>query len=107
MCAGDTAEWKVSYVTPFKKQIIGPREAKAIEVYESKGLPDQSFAVDVKVHTPEVRSPGCASMQRALPPYGWLSKPDTIQGLKILQLSHADRMKNECLAHRKDFWCRL
>ena len=61
---GDTAERKVSYVTPFKKQMIGPREAKAIEVYESKGMPDQSFAVDVKVHTPEVCPPRFATVQR-------------------------------------------
>lgn len=45
---------KVSYVTTFKKQVIGPKEAKATEVYESKLVPDQGFTVDVKVHTPEV-----------------------------------------------------
>ncbi len=52
--AGDIAERKVSYITPFKKQIVGPKEAKAIEVYESRVDPHQGFAVDVKVHTPEV-----------------------------------------------------
>ena len=52
--AGDTAVRKVSYVTTFKKQVIGPKEAKATEVYESKLVPDQGFTVDVKVHTPEV-----------------------------------------------------
>ena len=52
--AGDTAERKISYITPFKKQIVGPKEAKAIEVYESTGVPHQGFVVDVKVYTPEV-----------------------------------------------------
>lgn len=59
VCAGDTAVRKVSYVTPFKKQVIGPKEAKAIEVYESRGIPDQGFVVDVKVHTPEVEAFPC------------------------------------------------
>ena len=51
---------KVSYVTTFKKQVIGPKEAKATEVYESNLVPDQRFTVDVKVHTPEV----CAILLR-------------------------------------------
>jgi hypothetical protein len=60
MHAGDMAVRKVSYVTTFKKQVIGPKEAKATEVYESKLVLDQRFTVDVKVHTPEV----CALLLR-------------------------------------------
>lgn len=52
-------------MTPIKKQIVGPREARAIEVYESKGVPHQGFAVDVKVYTPEVGLLTYPTAQRA------------------------------------------
>ena len=45
---------KVSYMTAFKKQVIGPKQARALEVCESRGIPDQGFSVDIKVYTPEV-----------------------------------------------------
>ena len=53
-CPGDTAVRKVSYMTAFKKQVIGPKQARALEVSESRGVPDNDFSVDIKVHTPEV-----------------------------------------------------
>ena len=68
--AGDTAVRKVSYVTTFKKQVIGPKEARATEVYESNLIADHRFTVDVKVHTPEV----CALLSRPSMP---ASDPDS------------------------------
>ena len=49
----------MSYMTAFKKQVIGPKQARAVEVSESRGMPDDGFTVDIKVHTPEVGQACC------------------------------------------------
>ena len=71
---------KVSYMTAFKKQVIGPKQAWALEVSESRGVPDSDFSVDIKVHTPEVGQACCLMLQSRLLPalahcIPWLINP--------------------------------
>ena len=57
-CAEGRAVRRVQYVTPIKRQIIGPDKAACIERYESSGPPDAGFLVNVHVQTPKVCLPG-------------------------------------------------
>ena len=66
---------KVSYMTAFKKQVIGPKQARALEVSESRGVPDNDFSVDIKVHTPEVKQACCLML------LSWLLSPTVFAGL--------------------------
>ena len=50
---------RITYVTPIKRQIIGPDKAACIERYESSGPPDGGFVVDVHVATPKASAPTC------------------------------------------------
>lgn len=45
---------RVKYITPVKKQMIGPKEAQCIESYRCTGHPDSGWQVDVTVQTPKV-----------------------------------------------------
>ena len=84
-CTGDTAVRKVSYMTAFKKQVIGPKQARALEVSESRGMPDNDFTVDIKVHTPEVGQACCLML------LSWLVLlwRTVLSGLSTLSLSRA------------------
>jgi hypothetical protein len=53
-CAEGKAVRRVQYVTPIKRQIIGPDKAACIERHESSGPPDHGFLVNVHVQTPKV-----------------------------------------------------
>lgn len=55
MDADGVAERRVRYITSFKKQMIGPKEAQCIETYHCSGQPDAGWQVDVRVRTPKVR----------------------------------------------------
>lgn len=61
-CAEGKAVRTVQYVTPIKRQIIGPDKAACIERYESSGPPDSGFLVNVHVQTPKVCLPCVASV---------------------------------------------
>ena len=86
-CTGDTAVRRVSYMTAFKKQVIGPKQARALEVSESRGIPDNDFSVDIKVHTPEVGQARCLMLLSWLLPV----PAHCIPGLSTPSLSTADK----------------
>jgi hypothetical protein len=44
---------RVKYITPFKKQMIGPSEALCIETYTCPRQPSTEWEVDVKAQTPQ------------------------------------------------------
>ncbi|BDA46845.1 probable membrane-anchored lipid-binding protein YSP2 at C-terminar half [Coccomyxa sp. Obi] len=48
------AERRVMYITPIKKQLVGPKEAQCRETHHCTGPPDSSWQVDVRVQTPKV-----------------------------------------------------
>ena len=54
MYADGGAERRVKYITSFKKQMIGPKEAQCIETYRCSAQPDSAWQVDVTVQTPKV-----------------------------------------------------
>ncbi len=48
------AERRVKYITSFKKQMIGPKEAQCIETHSCTMHPGSGWQVDVTVQTPKV-----------------------------------------------------
>ncbi len=54
MCADGGAERRIMYITPIKKQLVGPKEAQCREIHHCTGPPDSNWQVDVRVQTPKV-----------------------------------------------------